>query len=65
MKQVIGKRKKMLIDMIPGLETELQQSLVNESVATREGREKVVAWFQLAVECEWLSREAEWYNHDE
>jgi len=51
--------------MLPELEAELQQSLVNDGVATREGRETVVGWVWPAVECEWLSRVSERYDCDE
>ena len=66
--QVIGKRKKMLQDMVPGLEAELRLGLEAEGVATREARDGVVSWLRPAVEKEEnaaLAHEAEWYNDDD
>jgi hypothetical protein len=58
MEQVIGKRKKMLQDMLPGLEVQLRQGLVAEGVATSEGQDAIVGWLQPAIESDALSHDA-------
>ena len=63
--QVIGKRKKLLRDMLPGLEVDLRRGLEAEGCATREGSETVIGWLRPAAEAEALSHPAEWYNKDE
>ena len=62
--QVIGKRKKVLQDMVPGLLTELRQQTRREGLATRAGVEYLSA--QLRAKCEEgaLRREDWWYNVD-
>ena len=59
--QVIGKRKKMLSDMVPGLRGELRAMLTAQ---TAEGVEFMLG--QLDRQLGGLiSHEAEWYNADE
>lgn len=55
----------MLQDMLPGLEGELRQSLVNEGVATKDGWERVVGWLRSAVKNAWLNKAVDWYSCDE
>ena len=63
--QVIGKRKKMLQDMVPGLEAEVRQALRTEDLATSYGTEKVLGLFRKDVEKDELRHPSEEYNNDE
>ena len=67
--QVIGKRKKMLQDMVFGLEAEVRQALHTEGLATPYGTEKVLGWFHKDVEKHVLDpprgHPPERYNSDE
>jgi len=63
--QVIGKRKKMLQDMVYGLEAEVRQALRTEGLATPYGTEKVLSLFRKDVEEHELGHPSEWYNGDE
>ena len=63
--QVIGKRKKVLQDMVPGLEAEVRQALRMEGLATPHGTEKLLGEFRKDVEEEELGHSSEWYNDDE
>ena len=63
--QVIGRRKKVLEDMVPGLEAEVKAALRAEGIATAEGVERLATWMKEAVNSQALSRGAEWYNLDE
>jgi hypothetical protein len=62
--QVIGKRKKLLQDMIPSLEAAVRQGLAIEGLATAEGAEAVAVWLVNALNEEELSHDTEWYNVD-
>ena len=62
--QVIGKRKKVLQDMVFGLEAEVRQALRTEGLATY-GTEKVLGEFRKDVEEQELGHPSEWYNDDE
>ena len=67
MEKVIGKRKTMLEDMLPGLKAELKQNLEKESLATAEGVKRIVGWFSEELYNEKtgpLRHEAKWYNSD-
>jgi hypothetical protein len=63
--QVIGKRKKVLQDMVPGLEAEVLQALRMEGLATPHGTEKLLGEFRKDVEEHELVEPSEWYNNDE
>jgi len=63
--QVIGKRKKVLQDMVPGLEAEVLQALRMEGLATPHGTEKLLGEFRKDVEEHELGHPPEWYNGDE
>ena len=63
--QVIGKRKKMLQDMVFGLEAEVRQALRTEGLATAYGTERVLGEFRKDVEEDELGHPSEWYNGDE
>ena len=63
--QVIGKRKKVLKDMVCGLEAEVRQALRTEGLATSYGTEKVLGLFRKDVEEHELGHPSEWYNGDE
>ena len=63
--QVIGKRKKVLQDMVFGLEAEVRQALRTEGLATAYGTEKVLGEFRKDVEEQELGHPSEWYNDDE
>jgi hypothetical protein len=63
--QVIGKRKKVLQDMVFGLEAEVRQALRTEGLATAYGTEKVLGEFRKDVEEDELGHPSEWYNGDE
>ena len=63
--QVIGKRKKVLQDMVPGLEAEVLQALRTEDLATRHGTEKLLGEFRKDVEEHELGHPSEWYNNEE
>jgi len=63
--QVIGKRKKVLQDMVFGLEAEVRQALRTEGLATAYGTEKVLGEFRKDVEEHDLGHPSEWYNGDE
>jgi hypothetical protein len=60
--QVIGKRKKMLSDMVPGLHGELRAQLTTLS---GEGVEFLLGKLEARLEAGPLAHEAEWYNQDE
>jgi len=62
---VIGKRKKMLEDMVPNLEGELRHGLECEGIATREGREAIVGLLRPELESSALKETADFYNDDE
>ena len=63
--QVIGKRLKMLSDMVPGLKDELRMQLQTEGIATQQGLDFFAA--KLAARCKSgpLRHASEWYNEDE
>ena len=63
--QVIGKRKKMLQDMVFGLEAEVRQALRTEGLATAYGTERVLGEFRKDVEEDELGHPSEGYNGDE
>ena len=63
--QVIGKRKKVLQDMVYGLQAEVRQALRTEGLATPYGTEKVLSLFRKDVEEHELGHPSEWYNGDE
>ena len=62
---VISRRKKMLSDMVPGLQVDLRQALAREGVATTEGVQFLEG--RLAARCAEgaLGHEDAWYNKDE
>ena len=65
--QVVGARKKMLEDMVPGLEGEVRQALDVEGIANAEGSRWVAGLLRPALEAEGgaLSHPTDWYNDDE
>jgi hypothetical protein len=63
--QVIGKRKKVLQDMVPGLEAEVRQALRMEGLATPHGTEKLLGEFRKDVEEHELGHPSKEYNDDE
>ena len=63
--QVIGKRKKMLQDMVVGVEAEVRQALRTEGLATPYGTEMVLGEFRKDVQRNELGHPFEWYNNDE
>jgi hypothetical protein len=64
---VAGARKKMLDDMVPGLEGEVRQSLDVEGIANAEGSRWLAGLLRPALEAEGgaLSHPTDWYNDDE
>ena len=59
--QVIGKRKKMLTDMLPNLEGELRQELDRQGMANAKGVEYLLGKLR---GCDAVSKEPEWYTDD-
>jgi hypothetical protein len=62
--QVTGKRKKMLQDMLVGVEAEVRQALLTEGKATPYGTEMVLGEFRKDVQRNELGHPHEWYNDD-
>lgn len=67
MEQVIGKRKKMLSDMVPGLVRDLRVRLQDESLATLQGIDFLTERLPLRLTAEHglLAHDAQWYNVDQ
>ena len=64
--QVVGRRKKMLLDMLPGVKAELREQLSREGRANSQGIEYLVSVLEVRLEERGtLAHEAEWYTCDE
>ena len=63
--QVIGKRKKMLRDMLPGLLADLRQKTTEEGFATIEGTEWLAERLLMRCKIRILRQQDAWYNIDE
>ena len=63
--EVIGKRKKLLSGMLPGLQAELRQQTAAEGVATSEGIDFLTNAFSRKCRAGALSHDEEWFNADE
>ena len=61
--QSIGKREKLLKDMVPDLEDELREQMDNEGVATDAGVEFVISKFMERVDSV-MAKDTVWFNDD-
>ena len=61
---MLGKRKKLLQDMLPGLEATLRQQTVREGIATSKGVEYFALQLKERAANGPLGREPAWYNVD-
>lgn len=61
---VVGKRKRMLTDMLPGLQTDLHQQLAHEGLAKSDGVTFLVERMVARCEAGALSHADAWYNVD-
>ena len=62
--QVLGKRKKLLVDMVPGLKAELKQALRDEGIATSSGEDFLADKLTPRIKAGPLRHKEEWYNVD-
>ena len=65
LEQVIGKRKKMLVDMLPGLRSELRTKLSAEELLNGEGITFLLERLEPRCKGGPLRHEEAWYNEDE